>query len=332
MDSNVSKNTNSHKFCKILLDQKKPTISLKKLLKQLLRSIYDLYQQQFNVQFEHKFVATVVEPEIVLANLKITQLSLRNNPGKILDEPQSTSIVYSCPFALTLASYCQISPQTVTHNLKTLIIPEPNSLLTESSLELRVEICSSGRLNFYLDSQNLATWLERSLFLIKERMIDEQDLSAVTTSPLDQTPAKLFPIQYTHARCCSLLRLGERSQLIALQGNFEQLRWSLKDSPPVTWLDDNGNCCLSTASEYELLRQLLMVADTFEGNPNYDEWAKLALSLSLKTAIFQADCRFLGNIQPPQKAIARLGLIALVQYWLQRILIEKLNLLAPIEL
>ena len=32
------------------------------------------------------------------------------------------------------------------------------------------------------------------------------------------------------------------------------------------------------------------------------------------------------------KAIARLGLIALSQYWLQRILLEKLNVAAPVSL
>ncbi|MEL6929298.1 MAG: hypothetical protein AAFO95_11765 [Cyanobacteria bacterium J06600_6] len=60
-------------------------------------------------------------------------------------------------------------------------------------------------------------------------------------------------------------------------------------------------------------------------------WSQLALNLSEATAIFLADCRFLGGVkvQYPDLALARLGLIALVQLWLQKILVEKLNIAAP---
>ena len=82
-----------------------------------------------------------------------------------------------------------------------------------------------------------------------------------------------------------------------------------------------------------MLRQLLIVTDSQTVNDR-DRWSKLALDLSQVTAIFLADCRFLGEIkeQYPKRAIARLGLIALAQCWLQKILVEKLNSSAPTTL
>ena len=77
-----------------------------------------------------------------------------------------------------------------------------------------------------------------------------------------------------------------------------------------------------------------MVTDTFAIHGDDHDWIKIALALSRATAIFEAECRFFGEIQQqyPQKAIARLGLIAVVQYWLHRILLEKLHIMAATEL
>ncbi len=335
MDSNVSKNTNSHKLFKISLNQAKPTISMKNLLKQQLLSTCDLYQQKFDVQIKHQFIATTIEHKMALANPKIKCLSPEINTDLLLCQPQSIPIIYSCPLGLFLASYLQISLQMVTDNLEKLLILTQNNLAAESKLRLQVAILSSGWLNFYLDSQTIVTWLERSLFVIKNNTIDNQSLStAAKVYALDKTPDNLFSSQYIHARCCSLLRLGAREKLITLQGNFEQIGWQLKQPQSISWSDREHNLWLTELSAYNLLRQLLMVADAFASNSDNDDWFKIALSLSQTTAIFLTDCRFLGEVKQQylQKAIARLALIALVQYWLQRILVEKLNIMAPTEL
>lgn len=337
MDSNVSKSTNSHNLSKIPLNQEKPTISVKYLLKQQLLSICDLYQQKFNVQIEPEFLVCLLEQKIALASSKIRQLSPRNNTSEMLSEIQSIPIVYSCPLGLCLASYLQISLSIVTDNLKELLSLKQNHPAAESKLRLHIEILSSGWLNCYLNSQTIVTWLEGSLSLLatKNNPIEDQSLStAAQVDPLSKTPDDLFPALYIHARCCSLLRLAARENLIILQDDFEQLGWQLKHPQSISWLDREHNLWLTEASAYDLLCQLLMVTDAFASNSDHDNWFKIALSLSMTTAIFLVDCRFLGEVQKqyPQKAIARLGLIALVQYWLQRILREKLQVIAPTEL
>ena len=337
MDSNVSKNTNSYNFSKIPLNQEQPTVSVKYLLKQQLLSICDLYQQKFNVQIEYKFMVSLLEQKIALANSKIRQLSPRNNTSEMLSKLQSIPIVYSCPLGFSLASYLQISRSIVTDNLKELLILKQNHVTTDSKLRLQIEILSSGWLNCYLDSQTIAIWLERSfsLLTIKSNTIDDQGLStAAQVYPLSKTPNNLFPTLYIHARCCSLLRLAARENLIILQVDFEQVGWQLKHPQLISWSDREHNLWLTKPSAYDLLCQLLIVTDAFVSNSDHDNWVKIALSLSRATAIFLVDCRFLGEVQKqyPQKAIARLGLIALVQYWLQRILREKLQVIAPTEL
>lgn len=330
MDSNVSKNTNSHNFSKIPLNQEQLTISVKYLLKQQLLSICDLYQQKFNVQIEYKFLVSLLEQKIALANSQIRQLSPGNNTSEMLSKLQSIPIVYSCPLGLSLASYLKISLSIVTDNLKELLVLKQNPAAAESKLRLQIEILSSGWLNCYLDSQTIAIWLERSLSLLTIK----SNSTAAQVCPLSKTPDNLFPALYIHARCCSLLRLAARENLIILQGDFEQLSWQLKPSQSISWLDREHNLWFTETSAYDLLRQLLMVTDAFVSNSDHDNWVKIALNLSRTTAIFLVDCRFLGEVQKqyPQKAIARLGLIALVQYWLQRILKEKLQVIAPTEL
>ena len=335
MANNVSKNTNSHKFFKILFNQEKQTISIKNLLKQLLRATCDLYQQKFNVQLEHKFIATILKSKINLGYPKIRQLASKNNPSQLLFKPQLIPIRYSCPLGLALAAHLQISLQIVTDNLEQVFICQQNNLVAAGKPKFKVELVSSGWLNFHLDATTINNWLERSQLLIQNNKIDNQSLLiAKRDYLLDQTPDNLFSAQYIHGRCCSLLRLGAREKLITLQGNFEDIGWQLKDPASILWLDREHNLWFTEPPAYDLLRELLIVTDVFASNSDNNDWVKLALSLSQKTAIFQAACRFLGEIkqQYPQKAIARLGLIALVQYWLQRILVEKLHIMAPTEL
>ena len=130
-----------------------------------------------------------------------------------------------------------------------------------------------------------------------------------------------------------MLRLAAREKLIALANNFDRRGWQLIQPSSISWLDRRHHLWFDSQSEYNLLRQLSIVTDSQTINDR-DRWCKLALNLSQITAIFLADCRFLGEIkeQYPEKAIARLGLIALTQYWLQKILTEKLNTLAPTTL
>jgi arginyl-tRNA synthetase len=318
MDSNVSKNTNSHNFFKLRLNQEKLGISVKNLLKQELLLILNLYQQKLKLKIEPKLVQNLPEVKISISPGKRSHLS----------KEQFLPIIYACPLGLSLTTNLQQSPSTIMEQLGCLLTAKDDSDLEQG--QLLIEIVPLGWINFYLDAKLIANWLGRSLFWSQSNVIDEQQSSNRAIYTLDKTPPQLFPIQYIHARCCSLLRLAARENMITLSNNLKQIQ----PSQSICWLDPEHNLWLTEVAEHNLLQQLLIVSDAWLENTDVRRWSKLALSLSQNTAIFLADCRFLGEVkqQYPQKAIARIGLIALVKFWLEKILVEKLKIAAPREL
>ena len=322
MDSNTSKNTNLHKFFKLWFNYEKPAISLKNLLKQKLLSALNLNRQSL-IQSSYELLDTTIDRQLILLSLERLRSLL------VFDLP-SIRLCYSCPIGLILAPRLQISPNQVVEDLGNLLVQHSSSTDTETSLPLYLNADPTGWLNFYVTEQAIAGWLERSLWLLKT----QEDNSLLILGQTDRNQrSDLFCVQYIHARCCSLLRLGAREKLITLVNNdFDGAGWQLTQPASISWLDRQHHLWFNR-SEYNLLRQLLIVTDSQIANDS-DRWSKLALNLSQTTAIFLADCRFLGKIkeQYPERAIARLGLIALTQYWLQKILVEKLNSLAPTTL
>ncbi|MEM7756722.1 MAG: hypothetical protein AAF298_01125 [Cyanobacteria bacterium P01_A01_bin.40] len=330
MDSNVSKNTNSHKFFKIPLNREKLTISLRNLVQQWLLTTCDLYHQNFKIEVDLAAIKKIISSKIAIANHQLPSLDSINNTNLLYAQSELIPTGYCCPLGLLLASRGQLSLKIVMRNLEKLLIQTQNEFAAEPQLKLSINIVDSGWLNIFLDSSILTAWLGESINQAKSQ---QRSLVDVSLDSCCQSPVELFSVQYLHARCCSLLRLGAREKLVTLLGNFQQSGWQLKQPESISWLDDQQNLWLTELSEHNLLRQLLMVTDTFALQTDHN-WETIAVNLSQTTAIFLADCRFLGEVklQYPLKAIARLGLIALVQYWLQRILIEKLNLSAPTEL
>lgn len=323
MDSNTSKNSNSHKFFKLWFNYQKPAISLKHLLKQELLSALNLYQQSSNCSLNFELLNTVIDRQLILLSPE-QQRSHQPSNNWHLPDLQSIPFCYACPIGLILAPRLQISSPQVVKDVGDLLTLQSNS--TKLSLPLYLDTDPTGWLNFYLTEQAIAHWLERSLWRAKT----QEDNTRLTQSDRS-LESDLFGVQYVHARCCSLLRLGAREKLITLiDDNFDRSGWQVA-SPSISWLDRQQHLWFERQSEYNLLRQLLIVTDVQTVNDS-DKWSKLAIALSQTTAIFIADCRFLGEIkQYPQLAIARLGLIALAQYWLQKIL-SKLNIAAPTTL
>ena len=335
MDNNVSKNTFFDKFFKLRFTEEKSTISIKNLLKRDLLQSIDVYRQQKNLNLDLEFIYTILERKIILLHSSQRKLSSKNKSHQVLSKLQLAPIVYSCSIAFSLTRYSSLSSQIIAKNLVSLLALNENHTTSESNLQLLIEIAEPGWINFYLDSTTIAKWLEKLPSLLKT--LSAKDYSGAATWMMDnklpQNAPNYFPLQYTHARYCSLLCLGAREKLITLQNdNFHKVVWHLEQPKSISWLDKAGNLWLTHATEYDLLRQILVVADSFAGE--ITNWYKLAFNLSEAMSMFEAECRFLGDIKRsmPQKAIARLGLIALAQYWLQRILVEKLNIAAPAEL
>ena len=200
-----------------------------------------------------------------------------------------------------------------------------SNLTSASGEELAAVAHTSGYIDFYLSETFLALWLKHSPDLLPNKSISSAVYAPISVEA-PRNSFNLVPLQYVHTRCCSLLSLGARQKLIELKDpDFEYLIWHIAQPKPISWLDTQNRLWLSDRAEYNLLWQLLKVIDTSTLNSN--NWYRLAKNLSQAMLIFDAECPILGEVAQkiPQKAIARLGLIALVQYWLQQLLCLKLE-------
>ena len=343
MDSNVSKNTFFYKFIQLQLSQK--NWAIEDLLKQDLLRTIDLYNQRQNIDIELPVIANKLEGKILLLRSSYLTSFFNDRQGQVNSKLPFTNFVYRCAIAFPLASYCQLSPQHIARELAQNMGLFSSSLTNAGCLEFAVVAHTSGYLDFYLKETSLAIWLERALDCLAKKSITSPNYAPIYIEP-PKNKHNLVPLQYVHSRCCSLLRLGEREKLIELSDyatayprarNFEYLIWHIAKPKSISWLDAEDRLWLSHQAEYDLLLQLLTVVDAsgeITGSPvadvksatrttkNSGNWYKLAANLSEAMLIFDAECRIMGEIKQsfPQKAIARLGLIALVQYWLQQLL------------
>ncbi len=240
----------------------------------------------------------------------------------------SLGVVYISAIALKLAKMWQQTPQAISTQLAETLQPLCNG-------DFAIAVAPSGVIQFELTDRALALWLQRlaqtALPVPESRIIS----SMVSVD-------RLFPIQYSHARCCSLLRMANCDLLIAI-GNPNPATapkiWSLTTPNPIPWLD-NEKLQLVHPAECNLVSQLLTVLDSLapvieKYNPQKPiNYLKLANSLSEAFQTFYSQCRIWGEvkIQTPKLAQARLGLILATQSLLRFILEELLNAIAPLEL
>lgn len=240
----------------------------------------------------------------------------------------STRLLYVSAIALKLSQIWQQPPQT--------IVPELiENLQALCGPDFAVEAAESGMIQFELTDAALAVWLQR----IAENFVplrESRILSAVVGVD------RLFPVQYSHARCCSLLRMAHRSRIMAIVTNDRPATgqiWSLIAPNPIPWLDGDKLRLIHPA-ETNLISELLAVIDRL--SPIIEaqkcdkpvDYFKLADRLSAAFGTFYSQCRIWGEvkIETPQLAQARLGLVLATQSLLRFMLEELLNAVAPLEL
>ena len=313
MDNNVSKETFLHKFFLVPVDDEKKPISIENLLQLRLLSIFDLYCQQRNIIFPDRFVRGYIPGKIVLLDAAIDSKTLNKQDDSILFLSRSKIIVYASSAFLAMAAHLHKKPRIIAEEWNELWDFELKNINATSHLEFNISIQKSGWIYFYLQSKSLTAYLRRSLDLLFLNTTD----NITQIKRCEVVATDLFPLQYTHSRCCSLLRLAIREKIISHYREIAQ----------IDWLD---NC--DREAEIYLLRQLFLIADSF--HKETVNWQKLAADFSQTVMVFLGECRFLGAVRQenPKLAVARLGSIALSQYWLQRILIEKFNISAPTDL
>ena len=329
MDNNVSKNTILYEFFKLRFTKENNFLSFKYLLVQRILQSLELYQQHSKIELDLEFISTILERKITLFSSSDSKLAAKTKSHSFFSKLPITAIGYSCGICFTLAHRLSKTPKTIAQSLVKLLTLGIENTVSKSNLKLTIEIVEPGWINFYLEPSAVSIWLETQIETA--RVLPQIPLPQYDLVP---TMDSLFPVQYIHARCCCLLSLGATEKLITLtEGNSNFSRWWLIKKPlKISWQDDQQSLWFVRDTEYYLLHQLLAVTDSFADHSC--NWLKLAFNLSQAVEVFLADCRFLGKVKRsnPQIAIARLSLIALSQYWLQRILLEKLQVAAPTSL
>jgi arginyl-tRNA synthetase len=241
----------------------------------------------------------------------------------------SARVLYVSAIALKLAKTWQQTPQTiaatVAKTLEPLCYPD-----------FAVKVAPAGIIELELTDPGLAVWLQR-LAQTNLPLPESRILSPVVSAD------RLFPIQYSHARCCSLLRMAHRDRIISIVqpdvATAPQI-WSLAAPNPIPWMDDRDRLRLVHPAERSLISQLLTVLDNLypifevKNREKPVNYFKLANSLSEAFQIFYSQCRIWGEvkIEQPKLAQARVGLILATQSLLRFILENFLNAIAPLEL
>lgn len=306
MDSNVSKNTFYYKLLKLAINP--GDLAIKKLLKQHISTKIKLYQNYIDLKVEFNLIEDLIADKLILCNFK---------------QSYPDYIVYRCAIAFPLANKWCLQPLTVAQNLSEfLLIPNVTST-TKPILRFIVQVVSPGWLDFYMSDRALAVWLEEVIRWVgqvqESRPAKEQGRRELGKQ------GSFFEIQYAHARCCSLLRLGHQEKLIKIKQQYSG--WEIIEPCTISWIDAQGTFWLIHPTEKHLLIQLLIIVENLSTNSENVNWAKLAQSLSDVFLDFWAECRILGLVKQktPELAQARLGLVALVQYFLFKILKNKLS-------
>lgn len=323
MDSNFTKNTFSYRF--FSLDYCSAILSLKQSIqKELLRVIDLFYQQYWNIN--------VCKEE---ADTSRQQIALDLSKKIVLSDSQNSfsGLVYSCAIAFPLANMTGLSPWSIAHRLVALL-PSVREKKTDT-VEIAVTIIESGRIEFQISDRNMLVWLNYLVAVIT-RQSDRQLLHFCNESYKKRELNRLFPLQYIHIRCASLLSLGAREGLICLKNDFQNLKWLIKQPLIIDWSNSQGDLCLVETEEKALLRQICLMLDYIAVNEKYSlkQWQQFTPKMSAVWLQFVARCSFCGEIKQQNRtlATARLGLIALTHWCLQTILVSQFEFIVPKDL
>jgi arginyl-tRNA synthetase len=314
MDNNVSKNTFFPELFKLHLSRN--NLAIKSLLKEQLVKAIARYQEGKGYIYNQDSLVKLIANKIILRNCS---------------QKQPTQVAYRCAVAFPVAGLGELSPLTIAQELVQLLLATDEEVVTSTCLDFTVEVISPGWIDFNLGDRSLAVWLQTLVQYIQQDSQAKRDKKPIKS---DIYRKNCFFLQYIHSRCCSLLRLAEQDGLIQLrEGNFSQPNWQIRQPTSLPWLDIQDNLLFVKPSERRLLVLLLILVEEL-ANFEFVEISKLTEPLGKRMLDFIAECRIWGEVKQtqPQLAQARLGLIALVQWYLQKLLQEQIGIDAPTTL
>ncbi|MEM8777618.1 MAG: arginyl-tRNA synthetase [Cyanobacteria bacterium P01_G01_bin.49] len=272
----------------------------------------------FNLKFEitdfswqrqlKQFLGTQL---INFSDLKVPNGQLSPETLSLSRLSDRNSVIYRSAIAFQLVRQSAFSPFTLAAEIFQLIKQQQpkDDHLPQSSITLR--LVDPGWLEFEVSDRSLEIWLQTLLscpWPLKQ------------SSTISANYNHLFPIEYSHARCCTLLRLAAQEKLIQLNnGTFEKNLSLFKCPNPIPWYNPELNQLrVSNSAERSLISQMIITTDRLINESTVDE-IKLANHLSQSFLDFERYCRIFGIIAQKQRKLsqARLGLVAITQYLLQ---------------
>ena len=294
--------------------------SLKHLLIIQLQAAIGLYRERETLYTQAQQLSTTEE------NLPLSVGLMGREAIPLKRFWQSTGILYRSSVALKLAPLWNLPALEIAAGLARYLCASADTNQENITLQsFTIQVTPPGLIEFQLTDLGIALWLQ---FLVNTECGQFPIPNSQFPIPNSQSLSSLA-IQYAHARCCSLLRLGEREGLILL-GDFPSLR--IVEPDVIPWLNEDSIRLVDPA-ERALIAQVLGLLDELDGWGQPD-WVKLAIALSQTWESFYSGCRIFGEVktQTPHLAQARLGLVAATRSILRSLLQNRLFILAPTEL
>ncbi|MEA5616390.1 hypothetical protein VB711_00840 [Cronbergia sp. UHCC 0137] len=225
--------------------------------------------------------------------------------------------LYISSLALRLANSQNSNAMKVAHELAVVLSGSCGGVF-------HVQIVPPGCIHLELTPTTLAAWLQG---------LAGGNLAGEETKDFRECKL-LFPIQYAHARCYSLIRLASQDNLIELVDGDVGIG-GLIAARPISWLNGDQQLYFYQPEEYHLINQLMQVVDHLVCSDGGSvDWEKIGGKLSQAWEDFWCSCRIWGEVKitSPELAQARVGLLIATQWVLKCLLEKKLGVVALREL
>jgi arginyl-tRNA synthetase len=296
-------------------------------------------------------VQTIVEQ---LSNA-IANLSLNTDIVSIPIRAVKTELgqLYTSPVGLQLAAIAKVPATEVSQRLiECLPSQSTESPTSEQTLwDFQIWADDSGWIYARLSDPCMAAWLQQLSQSSPQRLLGDDNKSSI--QPLQVTADAVFPLQYAHARCCSLIRLAHREKLLHLHHpdpcQSPQF-WQVSQPQSFPWLTAAGQFCCHHPSERALISQLFefpglgqrslyctyaqnQELPVISLNCSEDQLLRQAQTWSDRILQFHRDCRIWGEVKTenPNLSRSRLGLLIATQSIVQFYLHDILAVHAPLE-
>ncbi|MBE9189489.1 anticodon-binding protein [Gloeocapsopsis crepidinum LEGE 06123] len=241
---------------------------------------------------------------------------------------KNNQITYIWAIALQLSTVQKLPAMQIATMMMHLIDTTENAV---SSTSIVTHVAPPGLIYLELTDLTVGSWLQ--YFTINPPRIEKYCSQKGSGASLS------FTLQYTHARCCSVLQLAAQEGLITLRSRVESAENIfpvVSEQTLISFLDSQQRLLCCHPTEQALIKQLLMLFDNlyYPSTESKAQWEKITLNLCQSWQNFYTHCRIWGEVKQNNLLLARarLGLTSLTQSLLAVFLNDKLGVYAPTEL